>query len=204
MNTLEKRIIDISYKKGLTHIGSCLTHVNFIDECYKQMKDGDKFVLSSGHAFLALAVVLEKHRKLDAEKLIDKHGTHPNRDLKDEILVSTGSLGQGVPIAVGMAIANPQNTIYIVSSDGEMAEGSCLEALRIAAELNLENIRLGVIANGYGAYGEIDTDWLATRLQSIYPTLMVKVNMFQYPRFLNGQSAHYHKLSKEDYEQLTQ
>lgn len=202
MTTLEQRIVDISYKKGLTHIGSCLSHVNFIDACYKEMKEGDKFVLSSGHAFLALAVVLEKHKKLDAEKLIDEHGTHPNRNVKEEIWVSTGSLGQGVPIGVGMAIANPKNTIYIVSSDGEMAEGSCLEALRIASERRLENLKVGVIANGYGAYGKIDTEWLDSRLQLFYPTLVVKVNMFKYPKFLNGIDGHYVKLDKEKYERL--
>lgn len=202
LSTLEQRIVDIAYKKGLTHLSSSLTHVGYLDHCYGQMEKGDKLVLSSGHAFLALAVVLEKHKKLNAEELIDEHGTHPNRNVDEGIWVSTGSLGQGLPIAVGMAIANPQNNIYVVTSDGEMTEGSCWEALRIAAEQRLENLRVGVIGNGQGAYGKIDVDWLDSRMQLFYPSLMIKTSMFKYPKFLNGLQGHYHKLNKEEYEAL--
>jgi len=164
------------------------------------MKAGDKFVLSSGHAFCALAVVLEKYKGLNAEELMDEHGTHPNRNTEEEIWVSTGSLGQGVPIAVGMAIANPENDIYIVSSDGEMAEGSCLEALRIAAERRLENIKLGVIANGTSGYKRTDVEWLESIIPQFYPSMIVRTNMFKYPKCLQGIDGHYYKLKKEDYE----
>ena len=60
MNKLERRIIDISYKRKLSHISSCLNAVGIIDKIYGVMKSKDKFVLSQGHSFLALAVVLEK------------------------------------------------------------------------------------------------------------------------------------------------
>jgi transketolase len=202
MNELEKRIVDISYKRGLTHISSCLGAVNIINQIYEVMKPQDKFVLSQGHAFLALAVVLEKKFGLDAEKLSEEHGTHPNRNVKEGIWVSTGSLGQGIAIAVGMAIADKTRDVYVVSSDGEMAEGMAWEALRVAGEQRLENLRVTVIANGTGGYGKIDTEILDTRLQMFYPTLVVRVNMFAYPDFLQGVGGHYVKLDKEKYEEL--
>ena len=203
MNELERRIIDLSYKLRLSHIGSCLSAVKVIDHVYSVMKPEDKFVLSSGHAFLALATVLEKHKGLDAEKLALEHGTHPNRNVDEGIHVSTGSLGQGLPIAVGMALADRSRDVYVVTSDGECGEGSIWEALRVAAEQRLENLRITVVANGYSGYGRVDVDWLDTRLQSFYPSLVLRTNLFDYPDYLNGLAGHYTVLNDEQYKELT-
>ncbi len=203
LTELERRVIDISYKKKLSHIGSCLNAVQVIDDCYKSMQDGDKFVLSQGHAFLALAVVLEKYKGLDAEKLVDEHGTHPNKNLDEGIFVSTGSLGQGLPIAVGMAIADKAHNVYVVTSDGEMNEGSMWEALRIAGELRLENLRIAVIANGYSAYGKVDTDLLNQRIQLFYPSIVVPTDLFKFPEWLQGLKAHYVVMNDEQYKEVT-
>src|SRR2546427_251920 len=62
---LKKRIIEISYKNKLSHIGSCLTAVDIIDEIYAIKKPNEKFILSSGHAGLALYCVIEKYTKGD-------------------------------------------------------------------------------------------------------------------------------------------
>lgn len=202
MTDLDKRILAISYFNKLSHIGSCLTTVSTIEGCYKVMKPEDKFVLSVGHAFLALAVVLEKYKGFDAERLVIEHGTHPNRNETEGIHVSTGSLGQGIPIAVGMALANRDRDVYVVSSDGECAEGSVWEALRIASEQKIENLKLAVCANGYGAYGKIDVEWLDTRLNTFYPTLVVRTNMFSYPEYLNGLAGHYTVLNEEQYKEI--
>jgi len=201
MNSLHKRILDISYRRKLTHISSCLQAVDIIDNIYNTMKPGDKFVLSQGHAFLALAVVLEKRFGLDAEKLSEEHGTHPNRNVKEGVWVSTGSLGSGIAIAVGMALADKSRDIYVLSSDGEMAEGMAWEALRVAGEQRLENLRVAVIANGYGAYGKIDIGALDTRLQTFYPTLVVRTNMFAFPDALQGVQGHYFKLDEKTYKE---
>lgn len=202
LNELQKRILDISYKKKLSHIGSCLTSLPAIENCYVNMKEGDKFVLSNGHSFLALAVVLEKYKGLDAEVLVDEHGTHPNRNLKEGIYVSTGSLGQGLPIAVGMALADKTHDVYVVTSDGEMAEGSMWEALRIAGELRLENLRITVVANGYSAMGRVDTDLLDSRIQMFYPSLVIKSNLFEFPDWIQGLNGHYCVMTDEQYQEV--
>ena len=187
----ELRILKISRKHNLSHIGSCLMAQGPIEAIYKTKQPQDIFILSSGHAGLALYCILEQWGFGDAEKLYLKHGTHPNRDLKDGIWASTGSLGHGIGIGVGMAIAEPDKIVYIVSTDGEMAEGSVWEALRIAGELQLKNIRLAVVCNGYGGYGKIDVDMIEKRLDNFYPCIVVKANLFNYPDWLQGQDGHY-------------
>lgn len=202
LNKLEKRCIELTYGHNMTHLGSVLTAVGLIDKIYLAKNKDDKFVLSSGHAFLAHAVVLEKNGVGDADSLIERHGTHPNRDPLNKIWVSTGSLGQGLPIAVGMAVARPEIDIFVLVSDGELAEGSCWEALRIAGELRLENLKVVVNANGYSALGKTDVDMLDTRLQMFYPCLVVRTDLFKYPEWLQGVTAHYLALNDEQYKEL--
>ena len=148
MLPLERRIIDLSYKHKLSHIGSCITAVHIIDEIFAEKGDGI-FVLSNGHAGLALYVVMEKYGLGDADALLTKHGIHPNTDA--HIFCSTGSLGHGIGIAVGAAMSDRSRKVYCLISDGECAEGSVWEALRIAAEQHLDNLIVHLNANGYGA-----------------------------------------------------
>ena len=203
LNKLQERIVDISFRKKLSHLGSCLTSVNIIDHIYLIKKIKDSFVLDNGHAALALYVVLEKFHFVDAEELFKKHGVHPNRDPKNFIDVSTGSLGQGIPIAVGMALADRENLVYVLTSDGAMSEGSNWEALRIAGEQRLENLRITVNANGWGAYSKIDGDLLDTRLQMFYPSLVVKTDMLKYPSWLQGLEGHYHVMTEDEHKEIT-
>lgn len=79
---------------------------------------------------------------------------------------------------------------------------SVWEALRIAGEQKLENLRIVVLANGYSALGKVDTDLLEERLKLFYPCIVVKANLFNYPDWLQGLEAHYHVMDKEDYEEI--
>src|SRR3990167_54021 len=208
---LKKRILKISYEKKLSHLGSVLTAVDIIDEIFKIKKPDEKFVLSSGHAALALYVVLEKYLKntVDtcvshrAEYLFDKHGVHPNRDR--HIDCSTGSLGHGIGIAVGMALADRSRNVYCLISDGECAEGSVWEALRIAKEQNLTNLQVYVNINSWGAYKEIDANDLIQQLNLVFPLGSNKyLTDVDYLPFLNQptpQSAHYKVLNEEEYKE---
>lgn len=199
INKLEKRILEISYKNKSAHLGSCLTAVGIIDKIYRKKGLRDKFILSNGHAFVALAVVLEKYEGKNAAELAKRHGTHPTRNIKDGIWCSTGSLGMGITIAVGMALADRTKNIYVLLSDGEMAEGSCWEALRIAAEQKLKNLKVFINANGYSGLGKTDPKLINLRVQSFFPSLVVRTNTFKYPSWLQGVSAHYVVMDDEKY-----
>jgi transketolase len=176
MNSKE-RIIEISKKHELSHVGSCLSAVTAIEVIYDIKKPDEKFILSNGHAALALYVVLEKYHLQneygvlediwgDAETLLEKYGVHPQRDEIRGIYCSTGSLGQGLPIAVGMALTDRKKNVYCMISDGEMAEGSIWEALRTASDQDLYNLKVVMNANGWAAYDKTDIDALITRVKS--------------------------------------
>src|SRR5258708_7252048 len=99
LKDLKNRIMEISYDRKLSHLSSCLTTVGVLDEIYKHKHEDEPFILSNGHSFCALAVILEKYHNLDAEKLIEENGTHPKRNIENSIYCTTGSLGCGLPIA---------------------------------------------------------------------------------------------------------
>lgn len=196
---LKKRIAEIAYKHKLGHLGSYFSSLEIIDEIFSKMSKKDIFILSSGHAALALYVCLEKYHGLDAEQLFIKHGGHPHRNEDDKIYCSTGSLGMGLPIALGRAIADPTRKVWVLVSDGESAEGSIWESLKTIHEEKIENIEVFVNINGVCAYKEVDTDYMSTRLKAFLPTINLRyTTVEQYP-FLKGLNAHYHVMNEDNY-----
>lgn len=199
MHKLERRVLDLSYKNKLSHIGSCLAAVGPIDDIYNAKEPDEPFVLGNSHAALALYTVLESRGMGDAQEMIDRMGTHAERD--KNIWASGGSLGQAETVAVGMALADRSKNVYLMTSDGACAEGSVWEALRIAAEQRLENLRVVVIANGYSANGRVDLEYLEQRLNAFYPVIMLRTNLYQYPDCLQGLAGHYTVLTDEQYKE---
>ena len=200
MTPLQKRVLELSYKHKLSHLSSCLNAVDQIDAIYSVKEKDEPFVLGNAHAALALYVVLEKHGLAKAEELIKENGTHQERG--GGIYVSGGSLGQAETVAVGMALADRSKNVYLMTSDGACAEGSVWEALRIAAENRLENLRIIVIANGFSAYSKLDLDYLETRLQSFYPVYFARTNLYDFPDFLQGLDGHYVVMNEEQYKEV--
>ena len=199
MVDLKKRILEIAYKHKLSHLGSYLSASDIIDEIYENKDPDDIFILSSGHAALALYAALEKYEGKNAEELFLKHGGHPHRDEENGIYCSTGSLGLGITVAVGRALANKNRKVHVLISDGESAEGSVWESLRFIKESNLSNIEVYVNINGYAAYDKVDIKYLVDRLKVFLPTINIRyTSVNQYP-FLRGLNAHYHVMSEEDY-----
>lgn len=192
-----KRLIDISYKEKLSHLGSCLGVVDIIDDIYKIKESSEKFILSCGHAHVAHAVVMEKYGIIQsAEDVINKFGIHCDR--KAGCDVSTGSLGMGLPIAVGIALSNRERNVYCLISDGECAEGSIYEAFNVIRQDKLENLKIKVAFNGYGAYRKItrsDIDYLVNGMAEVIETDI------SYLPFLIGLDAHYKIINEDEYNQ---
>lgn len=192
INKLNQRILDISKKHNLSHLGSCFTTLPIIYDIYSKKKLNDKFVLSNGHAGLALYVVLEHFHNVDAEYLLTKHGIHPERDIENFIEVSTGSLGLGITIATGVALANPNINVFCMISDGECAEGSVWESLRFIREHNISNLHIHVNMNGWSAYKSIDTSTLSKQLLAFVPDINIHyTNNNNVIKFNTQLEAHY-------------
>ncbi len=221
---LRKRILELSHKSQLSHLGSCLTAIDLIDAVYAVKQKEEKFVLSNGHAGIALYVVLEKHGYLKNLHKQKHLSVHPDRDIKKGIHVSTGSLGQGLPIALGMALADRRKNVYCMISDGECEEGSIWEALKVAWKHKVTNLKIILNANGWAAYEELDLKYLKKRIETMgYDVISLKghdskhilkhlsklstkqtlffahTDVRQFP-FLSDQDAHYYVMNQDDYE----
>ena len=207
MNKLHKRIFEISYKYQLSHIGSCITAVDIIDEIYNIKEENEPFCLGNSHAALALYVILEKYYGFNAEKLYEKHGTHANRSISEKIFISGGSLSIVESIALGFAISNQQKNVYLLSSDGTTTEGLFWETLRIAADNNILNLKWFINANGFSAYDAIDINKLKIRikaftLNSKLNVEIINTNMNKYPVWLSNIHGHYVILDFKKYQEL--
>jgi len=201
MKELKKRLVEIAYKNKLGHLGSYFSSLEIIDEIYSRMEKDDIFILSSGHAALALYVCLEKYKGVNADMLFEKHGGHPHRDEENFIYCSTGSLGLGITVALGRAVANPNRKVHVLISDGECAEGSIWESLKTIVEQNITNIEVYVNVNGYAAYMEVDSLYLEQRLKAFLPSIKLHhTSVEQFP-FLKGLNAHYHVMNEENYQE---
>jgi transketolase len=190
---IQNRIKEISIKHGLSHCGSNLTCADIINDIYYLKKEDETFVLSCGHSSLALYCVLEQYYGLSAEKLYLKHGTHPNRDLNDKIEVSTGSLGMGLGIALGMALADRTKNVYCLISDGESFEGIIWEVANVMYKYNVTNLKVYCNYNGLSAYDEIHSGH-EERLSQLFDwnIKIVRTNVQDYG--FKGLEAHYNKL----------
>ena len=200
MKDLYKRLLDICYERQLHHLGSYFSALQIIDKIYSEMDKDDIFILSNGHAVVALYVILEKYYGLDAVELHEKYGDHPKRNELDKLHCSTGSLGMGVTVAVGRALANPDRDVYCLLSDGECAEGSVWEALRFAYENKVTNLKLYVNANGWSAYDTVDLDYLENRIKAFHPDVnYVRTTVEHFG--LKGLHAHYTNFNEEQYKE---
>lgn len=222
MGTKEK-IIDISYEHKLSHLGSCLSAANAIETVYEVKKPDEKFILSNGHAALALYVVLLNKGIIDS--IPDDFEIHPNRLQIPEVNVSTGSLGQGLPIALGMAMADRNKNVYCMISDGEMAEGSIWESLRIASENKVTNLKVILNANGWAAYRQTDVRALKNQIKAFgwtyydvedqkpyianglkrdngMPNMTIVHTNSDIPGFSYGLDSHYKTMSQQDYDKI--
>ena len=137
-----------------------------IDPANPKMEGRDKLVLSKGHAVPALYATLGLRGYFDVKEMetLRQVGSqfqgHPNMHKVPGIEMSTGSLGQGFGVAVGMAIANKMDGkpgyVYAITGDGELQEGIIWESALSAAKYKLDNFITIVDWNGLQIDGEVD------------------------------------------------
>jgi len=204
-NEIKKRIVEVLYKNKQVHVGSCLSSVKPLVDIFTKKKRHEKFILSNGHAGVALYATLEKFYGANAEKLYKENGIHPN--CGEYIDCSSGSLGHGISIALGMAIADKSKNVFCLLSDGEMSEGSVWEALRIMNEQKVTNLKLYFNFNGYSAIGPTNIEAIIKRIFAFIDYKAIYefkdcINIYRTNNtfdFLNGVQGHYHRLTESEF-----
>ena len=126
-------------KHGEAHLGGSFSMIEMLIALYDVvLKEDDKFILSKAHASFPLCLLLKE------KGYEPKLTTHLEIDPENGIHCTTGSLGHGLPIATGMAIARKRlkrpGKIYVMISDGECQEGTTWESLLIGAKHRLDNL----------------------------------------------------------------
>ena len=153
-------VLKMTNKGKSSHVGSALSCSDILSVLYTRVLDvekikiqsnnRDRFVMSKGHAGAALYAVLAEVGIIDKEILSTHYQNgsnlsgHVSHKLLKGIEISTGSLGHGLPISIGMAyglkINKIDSNVFCLMSDGELDEGSNWEALLFGAHHNLRNL----------------------------------------------------------------
>jgi len=151
-------VVQVAKKNGLGHVASSLSCVHILQAVYRVYREGvDRVVLSKGHGCYALYSILAHRGQIPMEwwralgtRASPLNGCcerHPDMGLE----ASTGSLGHGLPMAVGMAYAlsrtDPRARVFCIVGDGELQEGSCWEALQFAVRHALDRLLVIVDCN---------------------------------------------------------
>jgi transketolase len=150
LKALRRRTVEIDYTHQHRHAGGSLSALPIIAGIFAEMDLArDVFILSKGHAAPAYYAVLEW-----AGYSPNVKHPHPYRDPANGIPVTTGSLGHGLPLAVGFALAkklrNEPGTVHVLLGDGEFLEGTTWESMNLAKALGLgERLQVHVDRNGW-------------------------------------------------------
>lgn len=169
---IRRQIVCILEQSRRGHVGSAFSIVEILrvlyddvlryDPIFPAWPDRDRFILSKGHGCLALYVLLAEKGFFPTEELwtFCQHnsilGGHPEHKIPG-VEVSTGSLGHGLSLGVGMALSarmkGHPHRVFVLIGDGESNEGSVWEAALCASKHHLSNLTVIVDANQYQSYG---------------------------------------------------
>lgn len=179
-STLAKQIrihaLKMTSKAKASHIGSCLSMADLLAVLYQDIlrincknpvwEDRDRFILSKGHGAAIYYAVLAEKGFIPKEWLTSyaednsKLSAHVNSHNIPGVEVSSGSLGHGLPIACGMAVAaaaaKKNHRIFVLLSDGELDEGSTWESILFAAHHNLSNLTAIIDYNKIQGFGDVN------------------------------------------------
>lgn len=166
-----KRIINMIYKAKSGHSGGSLSVIDILTAIYEldvnfSENPRSRVILSKGHTVPAQYAILNskgiiKDEEMDTlRKINSRLQGHPSIIDIPEVDATTGLLGQGLSIAVGIAIAKKNNNdnhhVYAIVGDGEMQEGQIWEAMMQSAHYKLNNLILVIDYNKLSSYGDVN------------------------------------------------
>lgn len=156
-----KTVLSMIHRAQTSHIASNFSVIDIATALYENLQEEDEVVWSKGWAAASVYYFLAKQGKIPKDDLL-KFPNEPYLGLAETtvpgVLVNGGSVGHGLPVAVGMALgkkrAGEKGTVYCILSDGELNEGSVWEAAMTAAHHKLDNLVAIIDANKWQAMGK--------------------------------------------------
>lgn len=177
---LRKDILTASYKAGACHISSALSCLNILVEIFydpRVLNKGDIFLFAKASGVAAFYAILADKKMFPKNKLAYYLKNYPLASTEvPGVVHSVGSLGHGLPVAVGMALADRSRKVICLISDGECQEGTTYECALFARQHNLFNLYVLVDNNGLQACGEtrsiLDLNTAFDFLQKTFPNFV--------------------------------
>jgi len=164
MIALRLKLLELYHAAGAGHIACSLSCIDLLYQLFQRKRDTDRIILSKGHAAAALYVCLHHFGQLSDDELntFYHEGTrlsaHPSPGLHPWAPLATGSLGHGLPVGCGMALAmkkqHREGRVYVLMSDGETNEGTTWEAAHFARQHQLGNLVVVVDKNRIQGFGK--------------------------------------------------
>lgn len=241
-----KKIVEVAYRARQGHLSSCMSVLDVLNVLYYRImvfdplnpdsEMNDTLILSKGHAALAQYVILNELGCITDEQFFSYSkfdsilGEHPDRNKIPGICVSTGSLGHGLPNAIGIAAGyralNKDNKVFVIIGDGEANEGSIWEAAAVASQLRLSNLiciaddnnsasHMPDLGSKFAAFGwdvvNLNDGHNATAIEQALTTVHSKP-LFVWAHTIKGhgfklmeddpEGWHHHVINKDEYEKL--
>jgi transketolase len=152
---LRRDILTYSYEAGACHLGSALSCIEIVANLYiKIMRMEDIFLFSKASGVAALYCVLAEIGAIPHSKVSFYLKNYPLASKEvPGVAHSVGSIGHGLPVACGIALANREKRVFCLMSDGECQEGSTYEAALFARQHKLTNLYAIIDNNGLQACG---------------------------------------------------
>lgn len=193
-----RKILELCYEKQSAHVGSNLSVAPILWDVYKSYKDGDIVILSKGHAAIAMYAILLLKNIATKEQIDKNYCGHITTKITG-VYWSTGSLGHGLSVAIGCAIASPDKNVTVILSDGELDEGSTMEAIKFVDQMKpLPNLKIIIDNNGFSATKKTLPSHF-DKFETYKVCRSLKGSKFL-PKSMLGLVSHYKKLSKESYD----
>lgn len=199
---LRRDIVKASYLAGACHIGSALSCVEIIYDIYCKMRPKDIFVFSKASGAAALYAVLAEWDYFNHNVIHLYLQMYPLASRRvPGVAVDSGSLGHGLPQALGMALADRTRNIYVLLSDGELEEGTTWECLLFKKKHKLNNVKIYVDHNGFQACGKVkdilSIPWDFLKKQGVKVVKTIKGKGVDFME--NDNRWHYFNLDEETY-----